>query len=94
MKTNLKKRIRETGGRRHSSRRDVFKEGLQNEIGVKIRITHYPSYTSTWNPIEHRVFSHVTRAMQGVILVIMLWLGSRPKQLPILDEISTIHFIG
>jgi len=26
------------------------------------------AYTSKWNPIEHRVFPHVTRAMQGVIL--------------------------
>ncbi len=49
----------------------MFKEGLQNlvnEIGVEIRIAHYPPYTSKWNPIEHRVFPHVTRAMQGVIL--------------------------
>jgi len=59
------------GGGSNSSRRYVFKEGLQNlvnEIGVEIRIAHYPPYTSKWNPIEHRVFPHVTRAMQGVIL--------------------------
>ena len=60
------------GGGSNSSRRYVFKEGLQNlvnEIGVEIRIAHYPPYTSKWNPIEHRVFPHVTRAMQGVILI-------------------------
>jgi len=54
------------GGGSNSSRRYVFKEGLQNlvnEIGVEIRIAHYPPYTSKWNPIEHRVFPHVTRAM-------------------------------
>jgi len=59
------------GGGSNSSRRYVFKEGLQNlvnEIGVEIRIAHYPPYTSKWNPIEHQVFPHVTRAMQGVIL--------------------------
>lgn len=59
------------GGGSNSSRRYVFKEGLQNlanEIGIEIRIAHYPPYTSKWNPIEHRVFPHVTRAMQGVIL--------------------------
>jgi Rhodopirellula transposase DDE domain len=59
------------GGGSNSSRRYLFKEGLQNlvnEIGVEIRIAHYPPYTSKWNPIEHRVFPHVTRAMQGVIL--------------------------
>ena len=59
------------GGGSNSSRRYVFKEGLQNlvnEIGIEIRIAHYPPYTSKWNPIEHGVFPHVTRAMQGVIL--------------------------
>ena len=59
------------GGGSNSSRRYVFKEGLQklaNKIGLEIRIAHYPPYTSKWNPIEHRVFPHVTRAMQGVIL--------------------------
>jgi hypothetical protein len=59
------------GGGSNSSRRYVFKEGLQNivnEMGIAIRIAHYPPYTSKWNPIEHRVFPHVTRAMQGVIL--------------------------
>ena len=59
------------GGGSNSSRRYVFKEGLQNlvnEIGVEIRIAHYPPYTSKWNPIEHRLFPHVTRSMQGVMI--------------------------
>ena len=59
------------GGGSNSSRCYLFKEGLQNlanEIGIEIRIAHYPPYTSKWNPIEHRVFPHVTRAMQGIIL--------------------------
>ena len=59
------------GGGSNSSRRYVFKEGLQklaNDIGIEIRIAHYPPYTSKWNPIEHRLFPHVTRSMQGVIL--------------------------
>jgi len=40
---------------------------LADEIGVEIRIAHYPPYTSKYNPIEHRLFPHVTRACQGVI---------------------------
>ena len=59
------------GGGSNSSRRYVFKEGLQNlvnEIGIEIRIAHYPPYTSKWNPIEHRLFPHITRSMQGVLL--------------------------
>jgi hypothetical protein len=27
----------------------------------------YPPYTSKYNPIEHRLFPHVTRACQGVV---------------------------
>ncbi len=51
-------------------RHHVFKEALQalaNDIGLEVRIAHYPPYTSKWNPIEHRLFPHVTRAMSGVI---------------------------
>ena len=37
------------------------------EIEIEIRIAHYPPYASKYNPIEHRLFPHVTRACQGVI---------------------------
>ncbi len=30
-------------------------------------MAHYPPYTSKYNPIEHRLFPHLTRACQGVI---------------------------
>ena len=36
----------------------VFKEDLQklvNEIGIEIRMAHYPPYTSKYSPIEHRL---------------------------------------
>ncbi|MEN8220328.1 MAG: ISAzo13 family transposase [Pseudomonadota bacterium] len=59
------------GGGSNSSRHYIFKQDLQalaDEIGVEIRIAHYPPYTSKWNPIEHRLFPHVTRSLQGVIL--------------------------
>jgi len=49
----------------------LFKEELTklaDRLNMTIRIAHYPSYTSKWNPIEHRLFCHVTRAMQGVVL--------------------------
>jgi len=58
------------GGGSNSSRNYIFKQDLQalaDEIGVAIRIAHYPPYCSKWNPIEHRFFPHVTRACQGVI---------------------------
>ena len=49
----------------------LFKQDIQSvadETGVEIRIAHFPPYTSKWNPIEHRVFPHISRALQGVIL--------------------------
>ena len=36
-------------------------------MGIEIRIAHYPPYTSKYNPIEHRLFPHVSRACQGAI---------------------------
>jgi len=35
---------------------------------MSIRVAHYPPGCSKYNPIEHRLFSHVTRAMSGVVL--------------------------
>ena len=58
------------GGGSNHSRHYLFKQDLQelvNKIGREIRIAHYPPYTSKYNPIEHRLFPHVTRACQGVI---------------------------
>jgi rRNA-processing protein FCF1 len=58
------------GGGSNSSRHYVFKESLAKlvkEIGIEIRIAHYPPYNSKYNPIEHLLFPHVTRACQGVI---------------------------
>lgn len=48
-----------------------FKEDLVTlsaRLGLPLRIAHYPPYTSKWHPIEHRLFSHVERALRGVIL--------------------------
>ena len=59
------------GGGSNSSRHSVFKRDLQTlveEIGIEIRIAHYPPYTSKWNFIEHQVFPHITRELSGMIL--------------------------
>jgi hypothetical protein len=58
------------GGGSNSSRYYIFKQKLQklaDRIGIEIRIAHYPPYCSKYNPIEHRLFPHVTRACQGVV---------------------------
>jgi len=58
------------GGGSNSATQDLCKEdlqGLANRLGLEIRVAHYPPYCSKHNPIEHRVFPHITRACQGVI---------------------------
>jgi len=58
------------GGGSNSATQYLFKEDLQrlaNRLGLELRVAHYPPYCSKHNPIEHRVFPHVTRACQGVI---------------------------
>lgn len=58
------------GGGSNSCQKHLFKEDLQalvNAIGIPIRVAHYPAYCSKYNPIERRLFCHVTRACQGVL---------------------------
>jgi hypothetical protein len=57
-------------GGSNNARWYVFKEQLQqvvNDLGIEIRVAHYPPYTSKYNPIEHRLFPHVSRACRGLV---------------------------
>ncbi len=59
------------GGGSNSSRHYIFKEDLEKlaqELGIELRMAHYPPYTSKWNPIEHRLFCHISSSLKGVIL--------------------------
>ncbi len=38
---------------------------LANETQLKITVCHYPTGASKWNPIEHRLFSQVSRNWAG-----------------------------
>jgi hypothetical protein len=58
------------GGGSNSCRKHVCKQDLPalvNELGIAIRVAHYPASCSQFNPIERRLFCHVTRACQGVL---------------------------
>jgi len=49
----------------------LFRERLQhlaNRLGRTIRVCHIPPYCSKYNPIDHRLFCHVTRSLQGLLL--------------------------
>ena len=49
--------------RHHAFKRELL--ALAEEIGMDIIVSHYPPYSSKWNPIEHRLFCHVHQAMSG-----------------------------
>ena len=57
-------------GGSNAANKHLFKQDLQalvNSIGIEIRIAHFPSYCSKYNPIERRFFPHVGRACQGML---------------------------
>jgi len=53
-------------------RTHMWKVGLQNTIcnkyGIKVTVCHYPPGASKWNPIEHRVFSEISKNWKGTPL--------------------------
>ncbi|MEM8528997.1 MAG: ISAzo13 family transposase [Bacteroidota bacterium] len=54
----------------NSYRHHAFKKELirfAEQTGLTVIVCHYPPYASKWNPIEHRLFCHVHRAMEGVL---------------------------
>ena len=44
-------------------------QGLADEIGIPIRVCHFPPGTSKWNKIEHRLFSFITMNWRGEPLI-------------------------
>jgi hypothetical protein len=61
-------------GGSNSAQQHLFKQDLQelvNDLGIEIRVAHYPSYCSKFNPIERRFFPHVGRACQGMLFDVL-----------------------
>jgi Rhodopirellula transposase DDE domain len=52
-------------GQAHLFRTDL--QRLVNDLGLEVRVAHYPPYASKYNPIEHRLFPHLSRVCRGVI---------------------------
>ena len=44
-------------------------ELLCNKLGTKVTVCHYPPGASKWNPIEHRLFSEISKNWQGTPLI-------------------------
>jgi hypothetical protein len=60
------------GGGSNGSRVRLWKRELQalaNEIGVDIKVHHFPPGTSKWNKIEHRLFSFISMNWRATPLV-------------------------
>lgn len=41
---------------------------LANETGLTIHVSHYPSGTSKWNKVEHRLLCFIAKNWQGIPL--------------------------
>jgi hypothetical protein len=54
-------------------RTHMWKVGLQNTIcnkyGIKATVCHFPPGASKWNPIEHRLFSEISKNWKGTPLI-------------------------
>lgn len=60
------------GGGSNGSRVRLWKLELQqlaDELGIPIRVSHFPPGTSKWNKIEHRLFSHISMNWRGRPLI-------------------------
>ena len=61
--------IEADGGGSNSYRSRVWKRDLQEKVadrfGLTITVCHYPTGASKWNPIEHRLFSEISKTWAG-----------------------------
>jgi len=55
------------GYRKHGWKYFLYTK-LSSIYGIDIQVCHYPSGASKWNPIEHRMFSHISKNWAGVPL--------------------------
>jgi hypothetical protein len=71
------------GGGSNGWRCRAWKKALQDRIcdrfGLTVTVSHYPPGTSKWNPIEHRLFSQISKN----------WAGQ-----PLTDMETILNFIG
>ena len=61
--------IEADSGGSNGARSRVWKQQLQVQIadalGVTVTVCHYPTGASKWNPIEHRLFSEISKTWAG-----------------------------
>lgn len=61
--------IEADSGGSNSATAKAWKYHLQNKVadrfGLVVTVCHYPTGTSKWNPIEHRLFSEISKTWAG-----------------------------
>jgi hypothetical protein len=61
--------IEADAGGSNAYRAHVWKRDLQTKVadvfGLTVTVCHYPTGTSKWNPIEHRLFSEISKTWAG-----------------------------
>jgi hypothetical protein len=60
------------GGGSNGANRRAWKHNLQHSLcdrhSLTVTVAHYPPGTSKWNPIEHRLFSEISKNWAGIPL--------------------------
>lgn len=54
-----------SNGARPRAFKKFLQERIANKYGLEITVCHYPSGASKWNPIEHRMFSEISKNWAG-----------------------------
>lgn len=72
-----------SNGARVRAWKAALQEDLVDKFGVPVTVCHYPTGASKWNPIEHRVFSEISKNWAGQPL------DSFPTILRLIDQTKT-----
>jgi hypothetical protein len=54
-----------SNGYRHRVWKRDLQEKVADALGLTVTVCHYPTGTSKWNPIEHRLFSEISKTWAG-----------------------------
>ncbi len=57
-----------SNGARPRAWKMFLQERLSDDCGLTVTVAHYPTGASKWNPIEHRMFSEISKNWAGVPL--------------------------
>lgn len=54
-----------SNGARPRAFKKFLQERISDEYGLEVIVSHYPTGASKWNPIEHRMFSEISKNWAG-----------------------------